>query len=420
MSTTKSASLSNTYDTYEAHTIYTGEGDVSGLEDIQHFSGFYENIYRDPFVGGNAFVFVTRPQLFLNNDENIAKQNKDTHSYLALENMTKEPKFTQFMLKEISNDLDKSIFDSLSIFSNFSSSFLPMFTNQCKNFDTMNTMLDSIDAFETKQGFKEMLPSFKTVSESANQLSISVTEDSNLSFTKLMTLWVNYISNVTDGTFNANPEMIANGILDYTSSIYYFVLGPDGQSIKYWARYTGCWPTTIPYGNLRYSKGVNETVELELPFVYTVKEDMDPMILEDFNILSLGLANNEISSLTSETITQGYAYSSLETSQFLSLQSSPGGKGAPDTKLAQKLKEFSNDSETRHDPVIIYKKTGGSQNRSFQLVFDKYGYTYRFISQEFGDVLSTESNDYAYTFKNSNGGSSGASEYNSWKEETIV
>ena len=56
-----------------------------------------------------------------------------------------------------------------------------------------------------------------------------------------MGLWVNYIANITDGTFNANPEMIPRRILDYTSSIYYFVLEPDGKTLKFWSKYTGCW-----------------------------------------------------------------------------------------------------------------------------------------------------------------------------------
>ena len=35
------------------------------IDDITRFKGEYNDIYRDPFVGGSAYIFVTRPLLFL-------------------------------------------------------------------------------------------------------------------------------------------------------------------------------------------------------------------------------------------------------------------------------------------------------------------------------------------------------------------
>jgi hypothetical protein len=110
-----------------------------------------------------------------------------------------------------------------------------------------------------------------------------------MDITKLMGIWVNYISNITDGTFSANPRMIKGGMLDYMSSIYYFLLQPDGKTIKYWCKYTGCWPTNIPYSLSKFSKGSIDIAEGSITFVYMSKEDMNPDILKDFNKVSLNI-----------------------------------------------------------------------------------------------------------------------------------
>ena len=70
-------------------------------------------------------------------------------------------------------------------------------------------------------------------------------------------------------------------------TIYYFLLGPDGRTIKYWEKYTGCWPANTPNGSFRFTKGERELVEISVNFNYLVKETMNPRIFEDFNRTSL-------------------------------------------------------------------------------------------------------------------------------------
>ena len=268
--------------------------DYAAYENLSKFDGFYNNRYFDPMVSGYGFIFITRPQLYI-------APTKDSSAIYdgAYNNMLKDPYFAQFISSEAFNGLDKFIPMLLSYkdyninadkeFTSAVSSFLPMFTNKLKNIETNDVSLESTEAFETKQGYRMPMPTHTTQSEATSQVTLSVTESSNMDFTKLMTLWVRYINYITDGTFDANPDMIRDGVLDYTSSIYYFALEPDGRTLKYWCKYTGCWPTTIPYSAMRYNKGDTQPVELDIPFIYTVKEDLLPGILEDFNIVSLKL-----------------------------------------------------------------------------------------------------------------------------------
>lgn len=349
--------------------------DISLMNSLTKFQGFYDNIYKDPFINGNGFIFVTKPLLFLD----YSRDKTNNANSLAYLNMTKDPQFSQYIKTEILNSNDEQIIQMLSYKENYSfkSAFLPMFTNECKSFDSNDTTMETMDGFDTKQGYRESLPTHTTASEASNTVSISVNEDSNLSFTKLITLWVKYISNISDGTFDANPEMILNGALDYMSSIYYFVLAPDGKSIKYWCRYTGCWPTSIPYGNLRYSKGQNDAMELNINFQYTVKEDMNPRILEEFNMLSLKLLG--VNTFDKYDIIDG-TYTSIKSSPILNinkLKSNP---------LTQTIMS----AETR-DPLIFYisgKTNGINANATedhFELVFDDNGYNNQFLEGILGN-----------------------------------
>ena len=49
--------------------------DQAILNDLSRFHGFYNNVYRDPFIGGNAFIFVTKPLLFI---DYMAPKKTDT------------------------------------------------------------------------------------------------------------------------------------------------------------------------------------------------------------------------------------------------------------------------------------------------------------------------------------------------------
>lgn len=364
---------------------YTNKNtDTFVSNNLSKFYGFYSSPYKDPATSGHAFIFMTKPSLFI---EPIAPKTSAAVKRLAYINMTRDPYFNQFLADQALNKNDIVIAESLAYDPStlyFESNFLPSITNECKGFEANDVTMESSEVFDTKQGFRQPLPTHKSASEGSGSFSIEVTEDSNLSFTKMMGIWVNYISNITDGTFDANPNAVLNGELDYMSSLYYFVLEPDGRTLRYWAKYTGCWPTVIPYSAQRYSKGSQEPIELTLQFNYTIKEDMNPRILEDFNTVSLKLSDYANGRIPSTSV-QGY-YASIKESPLLNR-----------TNMLQSLPEVVNtlSSESR-DPLVFYKDSSNSGLNSdeskahFELLFDDFGYSSDFIN----DVFSESGNSY--------------------------
>lgn len=99
--------------------------------------------------------------------------------------------------------------------------------------------------------------------------------------------WVLYIALVTKGGTIAYMEDIEKRQLNYTCSIYRYVLDPSKRYITKWAKATGCFPISVPIGNC-FNIGERESYlssseSFSIPFQCNHVEYMDPIILQDFN-----------------------------------------------------------------------------------------------------------------------------------------
>ncbi len=343
--------------------------DIPGIRNLTRFDGYFTNHYKNVLTSGTAFVFFTKPNLFLYQNPSNGVNNE--YKNLAYENMCSDSYFSLFLNSEAINDQDKLIIENLSYISTLDSNFIKILTNECKNFDPQDTNIDAQDLLETKQGYRMQYGTHTVASRVNGQLSFQFTETANLDITKILSLWVKYIENISDGTFRANPDMVNKGILDYTSSIYYFLLGPDGHTLKYWAKYTGCWPANIPYSAFRYAKKDQSIVELSSTFNYMIKEDMDPRILEDFNRVSLGYLSY------TDTYENSKNYDSFKDSALLSK-----------TKLLTRFGSTINSDD--RDPIVFFnqnddiaKNSVDSQVSKFELSFGPRDMEYTFESEHF-------------------------------------
>lgn len=355
--------------------------DVSGLRNIERFDGYFDHRYKNVMMSGQSFVFFTRPNLFINSKTpNPATPNDEI---IAYQNTYSDPFFSLFLSGEAVNDPDSRLIDILSYKDDIKTNWIKILTNECKNFDPGDINMDTIDVFDTKQGYRMPLPTHTTASTAAGQLSFSMVETANLDLTKLISLWVKYVEHISDGSFRANPEMIQNGVLDYMCSIYYFVLGPDGRTIKYWEKYTGCWPTTIPNSSFRYSKGERQIVEISLNFNYLVKEVMNPRIFEDFNRTSLGALTYMP---TEDEAASKKDYSSLKESPLLNYN-----------KL--KSNRFSSTVESpERDPLVFFNEASLDEHKStpdamkdhFELSFGQLDMEDIYSTERFGDYYDSD------------------------------
>lgn len=102
-------------------------------------------------------------------------------------------------------------------------------------------------------------------------------------------LWTRYIANVARGIQTAYPEDIISRRINYTCSIYRLILDPSMRVVTKWAKYTGCFPQSLPLGNFFNIASptdhyIRASEEFSIPFRCNVFEAMDPIILQEFNM----------------------------------------------------------------------------------------------------------------------------------------
>lgn len=105
----------------------------------------------------------------------------------------------------------------------------------------------------------------------------------------LLYIWIKYIDLVTKGTVVPYTEDIELRRLCYTCSIYRFVLDPSKRYITKWAKATGCFPKSVPLGpafNINeHESFISATSSYSIPYTANKIEYMDPIILQEFNML---------------------------------------------------------------------------------------------------------------------------------------
>ena len=102
--------------------------------------------------------------------------------------------------------------------------------------------------------------------------------------------WYQYMMNLGDGSMIQYADAIDANRLDYTVSIYRFVVDRTRKMITKWSKATGCFPVNSPSGVV-FNKGSDENVvtandNFGINFkVNHIGYTNDPIILQEFNIL---------------------------------------------------------------------------------------------------------------------------------------
>jgi hypothetical protein len=105
----------------------------------------------------------------------------------------------------------------------------------------------------------------------------------------LLWMWIHYIELVVRGDTMAYPEDIEARRINYTCSIYRMVLDPSRQFITKWSKATGCFPRSLPIGNIfnfgEKENFIHSAAQYSVPFTVNKVEIMDPIIFRDFNTI---------------------------------------------------------------------------------------------------------------------------------------
>ena len=73
--------------------------------------------------------------------------------------------------------------------------------------------------------------------------------------------------------------------MDYAGACYYIVTAEDNESILFWTKYYGIFPTNLPSDQFSWAKGnvIGNANDISVTYAYSFKVDYDPTILTEFN-----------------------------------------------------------------------------------------------------------------------------------------
>lgn len=248
------------------HNIYVVGDNTPMNNHFQRFKRFeveFPDIALDKTF---AHVFFTRPDLNIMQDNKLVDQVKDDPNVYYLKKSKPE------ILKMLSQTCgDRHGFNTY-------------LSNKAASFQVSDEFIKTTEVGESFTGHKISIGKSNIESRVASSFSINFVDDKELNVYRMHKIWVDYISKVYRGEWNPKSEYIKDRILDYAVSAYYILTAGDGETILFWSKYTGVYPTNIPSSNLSWTKGNTITnPEYSITYQYSFKEDFNPFSLVEFN-----------------------------------------------------------------------------------------------------------------------------------------
>lgn len=255
------------------HNIY-----VDGDENLMNSQFEKFNRYRMEFPDlvldkTFAHVFITRPDLNL-----FATSSKTSALHSQVEN-DPECYYLYKTRPEILTCLSKN--------HSANHDFNPFLSNRAASFEVSDEFIKTAEMGETLTGYKLSFGKNIIDSRTAGSFSIQYQDDKELNVLRMHKIWVEYISKVYRGEWSPKQSYMIDKILDYPVSVYYILTAGDGETILFWSKYYGAYPTNIPSSVLSYSKGnMVQNPEYSITYQYSFKEDFNPLALAEFNMNS--------------------------------------------------------------------------------------------------------------------------------------
>lgn len=263
--------------------------------------------YPDYFMNNTlAYVVMTRPDL-----------NLFSSDFTPLDQIMNDPQMYYIMKADI--ETAKTLTKDYSA----SHHFNPLLSNTLTSIDISDESIDTLETGETFTGFKTQYAKSNIRSMTAGTINLKFPETYNMAITHAHQIWCTYESCVYRGSMKPRDKYIWGKELDYACDIYYFLLDVEDMIIRYWCKYTGCFPLNVNKSVFSYDAGSQlNHPELSVTYAYFAREDMSALTLNEFNnnaggdtsnfkyranyIPSLGVSGNTWANAPYvETITQG-------------------------------------------------------------------------------------------------------------------
>lgn len=279
----------------DAKNAYNGagsdvEGDISGVSEYDLYTPELKakmNEYRSLWEDNTEGSIETQQNEWGNQKEYDFRMNKPpvmtnlSSTFIQAANVMPIRYNSQMILNG-----NRNYYDTVP----YTSPFIPLLMNNCLEVSAgKDYIISSKETEGDYYGGRQSYPTGGGEMFASGEISLNFRDNYYGMVYNLMWIWITYIDLVSRGEIFPRIDNIWEKILDYTCSIYVFVCDKDFSTLKGWAKYTGCRPTSITTSGIIHSaKGdINSNWEqFSVPFVYNHVEYMTPEIFTDFNYVA--------------------------------------------------------------------------------------------------------------------------------------
>ena len=299
----------------ELYSLYANVLNANGMNLLDPYVGYMTHFNKlqrlniDPPYLGKSYVFITRPDLnFWRNPTGIQNvETVDLFQYFSKLNIGVSvmpwlmfPDHMNLEFKKINGEFERttrnriglidlgSYSDPNSFGYNSFTPFIPLLSNTCVSTSGGQDISLSTEITEGDlHGNKLQYAKGADESFEPGEITLDFLDINGLAVMHMMNLWVNYIHYLTKDIVKTWEAYIMYRIIDYTCSIYVFETDRDNTTILRWAKYTGCFPKSVPLGNVQHNMEtqVDKLKNISVPFAYNRCEINKPATLMDFNFL---------------------------------------------------------------------------------------------------------------------------------------
>lgn len=236
------------------------------MDNIRKINRFGVQYHEGQLESTTGKIFMTRPDL----------------NILSGSGLTRQAGLLPVFLQAYNDYID--IIRTLTIDTNITSPFINMITNYAENFSTQDVVLETEKVGETFMGYSISYATHNIRSKNNGEISIKYTDNRYLEIYRLHKIWTEYISYVKRGNLSPKEKYIIDRIIDYQSSLYYFLLAEDGETIIYCSKYIGVFPKNTPDSAFSWDRGQVKSLDYNISYNYTFKDDYDYIrIFKEFN-----------------------------------------------------------------------------------------------------------------------------------------
>jgi len=245
--------------------------DRSDIDWLDKFSRFEYIDPYNPVTHAKEYLFFTKPDLHLFRNSSSGSLNTELENIPFFMEMFKNYKP---ILEQLQESCSGSNGPFIKILSNSVKNTLDMPTLTAKTIETSATI------YGTKQSYRG-----GSSGDEDNDFSLEFEDTKYLELYMLFKCWDEYSRRKVLGLVTPpDDSYIINKILHDQIAIYKFIVGEDGETIIYYAKVFGCYPTGVPREAFS-DMDKNGGLVYSIPWKSFVIEDMNPLILKDFNRL---------------------------------------------------------------------------------------------------------------------------------------